>query len=99
MTHLFSSAASAVMGNNPFNSVTNNNSFSPVFQGSHPQSSDVLLGDLLTPVPVGGVQQDARQVELLNSDDTKDLSSSLARAAKSLGNSIHNSFSLLLDHF
>lgn len=69
---------------NPFNT-NNNSSFSPVFQNSG-QNGNVLLDDFLTPEPVGGVSQQQQQQSMQTSDDVDpgDLSSSLARAARSL---------------
>ena len=69
----------------PFHSFNNNASFSPAFQGNDSRNGGVLLGDLLTPEQASLVNQDATQTDLLTDSDTKDLSSSLARAAKSLG--------------
>ncbi len=72
---------------NPFNT-NNNTNFTPVFESSGQNGgADVLLGDLLTPEPIGGVQQPPQQQQLSTDDvDSGDLSSSLARAARSLGN-------------
>ena len=79
-------AAAAQPVSDPFHPQNNNAAFSPVFQGNDsPQNGDILLGGLLTPEPAAGVIQERRQPDLLDNNDTKDLSSSLARAAKSLG--------------
>lgn len=81
---MFIFISTATTGQNPFTTTTNNNSFNPVFQGNASQNGDVLLGDLLTPERVGGPNQEMKPTAS-NDNDTKDLSSSLARAAKSLG--------------
>ena len=72
-------------GSNPFNTTNNNTGFAPAFQATSGQNGDTLLGDLLTPEPAAGAQPMSQQTQPLNDSDTKDLSSSLARAAKSLG--------------
>ena len=71
--------------NNPFNTMNNNTSFTPAFQDSG-HNGDVLLADLLTPEPIGGAPQPTQQQQQSLTDaDTKDLSSVLAKAARSLG--------------
>eukprot|EP00794_Sanderia_malayensis_P000164 gene164-776_t len=76
------------MNTNPFNAANSNNNngaaFRPVFDNTGQASgADVLLGDLLTPEPVNGapIQQ---QQQPLDSVDSGNLSSSLAKAARSL---------------
>ena len=79
-------AAAAPPVTDLFHPSNNNASFSPVFQGNaSPQNGDTFLGDLLTPEPVAGTIQERQQADYLDDNDTKDLSSSLARVAKSLG--------------
>ena len=77
--------AAAAPTSNPFHSVNNNASFSPVFQNADSQNGSAFLGDLLTPEPATGLSQEVQEQDLFETNDTKDLSSSLARAAKSLG--------------
>ena len=77
--------AAAAPISNPFHPVSDNASFSPVFQNSDAQNGSAFLGDLLTPEPANGSSQEVNQQDLFETNDTKDLSSSLARAAKSLG--------------
>jgi len=76
--------AAAAPASNPFHPVNDNASFSPVFQNSDAQNGSAFLGDLLTPEPANGSSQEVNQQDLFETNDTKDLSSSLARAAKSL---------------